>query len=387
MKNIKYYQAFVLICYSIFAMANNHKDLTKDFIEGAPPILSMSTLAFGPEGILFIGDSKSAKIFAIDLQDRVTPDSLDGLEIKNIEQELAARIGRSVSEIMIHHMAVNPISKNIYLAISAGPNRKLWNNRFHVPNDYDDAQVLVRVLPDRTIEHVNLENVKYASTELLSVPEEDSKFFRTPGINYTITDLEYEDGKLFASGLGNADFKSLFRTIDFPFKERAIDTPIETFHIVHNRYETYAPALTFVPTTINKEPMILAIYYCTPLVLLPRDSLNSSNRLRGRSIAELGSGSRVTEMIKYTFDGEELFLIAGNNKSFIKIRKADIEKFEGEFLEIPEGETPILDDGTPYKVTEMIAQQLDNYTDELIVILTRRPNGTLDLTTVPKGWL
>lgn len=48
---------------------------------------------------------------------------------------------------------------------------------------------------------------------------------------------------------------------------------------------------------------------------------------------------------------------------------------------------PPLDHVVSYRVGEFFAQQLDNYNDENIVILNRRPNGTLDMTTVPKRWL
>jgi hypothetical protein len=37
---------------------------------GTPEIKSINTLAFGPDGILFIGDSKSAALFAVDTKDK-----------------------------------------------------------------------------------------------------------------------------------------------------------------------------------------------------------------------------------------------------------------------------------------------------------------------------
>jgi len=39
------------------------------FITGTPEIKSVSSLTFGPEGVLFIGDSKSATVFAIETKD------------------------------------------------------------------------------------------------------------------------------------------------------------------------------------------------------------------------------------------------------------------------------------------------------------------------------
>jgi|GEM_PF-3900196 len=39
------------------------------FVMGSPQILSMSKMAMGPNGILFLGDSKAAKVYALDLHD------------------------------------------------------------------------------------------------------------------------------------------------------------------------------------------------------------------------------------------------------------------------------------------------------------------------------
>ena len=36
----------------------------------APPIGTMSALAFAPDGTLFVGDAKSAAVFAVDLGER-----------------------------------------------------------------------------------------------------------------------------------------------------------------------------------------------------------------------------------------------------------------------------------------------------------------------------
>ena len=60
--------ALALIVISA-SVRNPKLELTKDFIYGNPEITSISSLSFGPEGILFIGDSKSAAIYALDTKD------------------------------------------------------------------------------------------------------------------------------------------------------------------------------------------------------------------------------------------------------------------------------------------------------------------------------
>src|SRR5215468_2829976 len=50
---------------------------TAGMVEGKPAIKSVSQLAFGPEGILFIADSKSAAIFAIATGDTGSGSKMD----------------------------------------------------------------------------------------------------------------------------------------------------------------------------------------------------------------------------------------------------------------------------------------------------------------------
>src|SRR5574339_297528 len=85
--------------------------------KGNPGIKSISALAFGPDGVLFIGDSKSAAVFAIDTKDKTVVEKAAAVEIKNIDQKIAASLGTEAKNIRIRDMAVNPLSKKIYCAI------------------------------------------------------------------------------------------------------------------------------------------------------------------------------------------------------------------------------------------------------------------------------
>ena len=48
----------------------NAADLTDSLKKGAPGLKSAGPLAFGPEGILFVGDTQGASVFALVTQDR-----------------------------------------------------------------------------------------------------------------------------------------------------------------------------------------------------------------------------------------------------------------------------------------------------------------------------
>ena len=64
----KAYFFLALVMAGVFILANTNKSATvpDGFVNGTPDLKSISALVFGPNGILFIGDSKSATVFAID---------------------------------------------------------------------------------------------------------------------------------------------------------------------------------------------------------------------------------------------------------------------------------------------------------------------------------
>src|SRR5687767_73379 len=67
--------------------------------EGKPSFKSMGPLAFGPEGILFIADTKAASVFAVATGD-VTPDSsVKSVNVEAIDQKIAALLGTTPDQI------------------------------------------------------------------------------------------------------------------------------------------------------------------------------------------------------------------------------------------------------------------------------------------------
>ena len=97
--------------------ANRSSENPYGLKKGTPGIKSISALAFGPDGILFIGDSKSASVFAVDTKDKTAAGQANAVEIKNIDQKIAAALGTEAKNIKIQDIAVNPVSKKIYCAV------------------------------------------------------------------------------------------------------------------------------------------------------------------------------------------------------------------------------------------------------------------------------
>src|SRR4051794_41341780 len=71
---------------------------------GTPDLKSAGPLAFGPDGILFIGDTRGAALFAVDTGDR-TPARATPIRVDDLLGKVAARLGTEPQKVMIHDVA------------------------------------------------------------------------------------------------------------------------------------------------------------------------------------------------------------------------------------------------------------------------------------------
>src|SRR5262249_57314550 len=124
------------------------------FRRGKPDLRSMSALAFGPESVLFVGDGKGGAVFALDLGDKTPREVKDPKEITDVEGKLAALLGATPADVLVHDLAVNPASKNVYLAVSRA--RAGLVRRWSLPNDNASAHPLARVDGDGPFTPVEL---------------------------------------------------------------------------------------------------------------------------------------------------------------------------------------------------------------------------------------
>ena len=109
-----------LAACGLFAVPIHAANWTAGMTEGKPEIKSISQLAFGPEGILLIADSKSAALFAVATGDTKTASGSSALKVEGINQKIAGLLGTGADQILIDDLAVNPVSHNAYLAVSRG---------------------------------------------------------------------------------------------------------------------------------------------------------------------------------------------------------------------------------------------------------------------------
>jgi len=279
---------------------------------GTPGLKSIGPLAFGPEGILFIGDNMGAAIFAVDLGDTSAANKHSEINIENLDISLAAYLGCSRDDMLIRDMAVHPSSQNVYLAVMRG------NGEAAVP-------VLIKVGTDGTISETPLENVPFTQSLIEDAADEDDPRLvsREKLRTVTVTDMAYVDGLLLVAGTSNEEFSSTLRRIPFPFNGNVQTNSIEIFHVSHGQYETAAPIRTFVPYENNTA--LLASYTCTPVVHFSLNDLKSGTQLKGRTVAELGAHNRPLDIVSYVEAGEEYLLISNANHPLTKIACKDID--------------------------------------------------------------
>src|SRR5271166_6366359 len=91
--------AFAFLCfYSVAALARGAEP-TASLKKGTPDLKSAGALAFGPEGILFVGDTKGAALFAIDTGDRTRASEKHAVQVKDLSGKVAAALGTDPKQI------------------------------------------------------------------------------------------------------------------------------------------------------------------------------------------------------------------------------------------------------------------------------------------------
>jgi hypothetical protein len=338
--------------------------------EGSPDLKSAGPLAFGPPGILFVADPLGAAIFAVDTGDvtkgEKSASAVKELKVEAIDEKVAALLGTSPREIAINDLAVNPLSGKAYLSVSRGSGPSA-------------VAVIVRVAGSGGIEALNLEKVKFSKAVLPDAPAASSSGKKSQRLE-SITDLGFVDGSLLVAGLSNEEFSSTLRSIPFPFKDVGKGTSVEIYHGAHGKLETHAPVRTFVPFKVGGEPHLLAAYTCTPLVALPLSKLKPGTHLKGKTVAELGSGNRPLDMVVYTKGGKDYLLIANSSRGVMKVSTEGVEKVDAISEPVRDGGTK----GLPYETIKAWKgiDQLDRLDEEHALVVRRSDGGSLQLETL-----
>lgn len=326
--------------------------------KGTPDLKSAAALAFGPKGLLFVGDAAGAAVFAIDTGD-ATPSGNKPLNVEKLDAKIAAALGVPEKDVRINDVRVNPASGNVYVAVTRGAGA--------------GTAALAKVARDGTVTAVALKDVPFAQVSLPNPSTAAPK----GGASEVITQMAFVDGKLFVAGLSSEQFASTLRVIPFPFKDADKGAGIEIYHAAHDKIETKAPIRTFVAYKVGTADAIIASYTCTPLVKIPVSDLKAGAKVKGTTIAELGNRNKPLDMIVYTKGGQDYILMANSARGVMKIPTAGIDTAAPITTAVKGGGTAGVKAETVKELTDVV--QLDKLDDGHALVLLK--SG--DLKTVP----
>ena len=336
-----------------------------DLSSGNVQLKSAGALAFGPDGILFVGDSVGGAVVAIDTGDRKAASSAAKINVQGIDEKIAALVGVAPDQILINDVKVNPISKNVYLSASRG-------------RGPDALPLVLRVDSAGKITTLALDNAKHSSVSLVDAPASNPTAKQNPRMQ-TITNMNYINGKVIVAGLSNEEWSSALRSIPYPFEEATKGATLQIWHSSHGRFETQSPVRTFVPYTISGQPYILAAYTCTPLVKIPVSQLQPGAQVKGVEIADLGAGNQPLDMVPYRKDGHDYILIANSARGVMKLKADNLESY-------PAIDSPTVTDvaGVPYETMTDLkdVQHLTQLDGSNALIITGQPKGSAGSTSL-----
>ena len=334
--------------------------------KGTPDIKSVSALAFGPHGVLFVGDPMGAAIFAIDTGD-AKPTGTQAVNVDRLDAKIAGVLGTTEKDIRVNDLKVNPASGNVYIAVTRGTGA--------------GQPAILRLTRTGALEAVPLKDVPFAKATIPNPAQ--GKGATTSITNMAFVaggkGIEVGNGRLYVAGLSNEQFASTLRAIPYPFGKSADKgTAVEIFHGAHGRIETQAPIRTFVPYKVGDEDALMAAYTCTPLVKVPVSELKPGEKVKGTTVAELGNRNVPLDMIVYTKGGKDYFLMANTARGVMKI---PTEGFAS--AEPITARPPTLTAGVKYDTVSELKDvtQLDKLDAHRAVILVKTDAG-LDLKTI-----
>jgi hypothetical protein len=327
---------------------------------------SAGPLAFGPKGVLFVGDSLAGAVVAVETGDTAKAGS-DPMDIKAVDSKIAALLGTTPDQISINDAVVNPLSKRVYFSVSRGKGP-------------DAIPVILRTTAKGDLEEVALASSKHTSASLPNAPDASQvdRSGRSLRVE-SITDIEFVDDHVVVAGLSNEEFSSKLRSIKYPFAKVDGGTSVEIYHGNHGRYETNSPVRTFVSYTIDKKPYILAAYTCTPLVKFQLSDLRPGSKVVGTTIAELGAMNRPLDMIVYKKGKEDFLLMNNSARGVMKMTTDGIEAYGAITARVPEGKA-----GLPYETLADLknVMQLDRWDQSYAMLLVKSDSGAMDIRSI-----
>lgn len=239
---------------------------------------SLSSVSFGPNGLLLVAEPGTASVVAIQTGDVGPETKVLEKPVADIGSVIAGGLGAKKEDITIKDLAANPASGRVYLAVQRRP---------------DNAVLIITVDAAGKVAPFDTANLPWARITL-------------PGGTASkvthITDVAFDGTRVFATGTCNEEFASRIFTIPVPIQHgsSAKVFSAETYHVAHRKWETKAPIQSFIPYSENGETFVVGAFACTPVAKFKVDDLQNGAQVKGVSMVELGSGNRPLDLFSYT---------------------------------------------------------------------------------------
>jgi len=233
------------LCLSIIFLAtlSASASLLDSPQKGGLQIQSLSSLSFGPEGLLLVAEPATASVVAIQTGDAGLKNERLDKPVADIGAQIAAGLGAKKEDITIKDLAVNPASGRVYLGVLRRP---------------DNAVLIVSAGADGKVAPLNFEPLAWVRITLPG---------GTASKVTNITDVAFDKDRVFATGTCNEKFASRIFTIPVPLKIGATASVFsaETYHVAHRKWEDKAPIQSFIPYQSKEGTFVVGAFACTPV--------------------------------------------------------------------------------------------------------------------------
>lgn len=343
---------------------------------------SAGALAFGPDNVLFVGDTKAGGVHAYSFGADGVQDQSDVFAgraetfegwvlVDEIDRKIAGLLGIEPHDLKVNDMVVHKSTQQIFLSVQRG----------YGP----DAEPAIIRINHGKVELVDLSLAKHSFTGVGEVPAQDSSLeFGQKQRDLAITDIDYFDGEIFVAGVGTGSFASKLRRIAYPFNGTVSSSSIEIWHAVHAQYETRAPILSQEIKEIDGVATLIAVYACTPLVRIPLSELTDGAQVKGEMIGELGYGNTPLDIVSYTdpTDKQDYVLVTNSSRSAVKVALRDIGSVNPMPVEVANNFGPA---GVSQFPVPSEASHLDMLNPSFAVVVRHQTEDPrrLELATVP----
>jgi len=357
----------------LFALAM----LAVSFVDAAMagPVRSVGIMTFVGPDTLVLADWRASEIHALRLPPVASAASAP-FNLRDVSASIATALHTSPENLRFEDMAFRPGSELAYITLSV------------IQGSTVPRPAVVSIDSAGKVDVLDLAKTQQTSAQIKDEPASDKELWHQPEATYSVTDMVFNEGKLYVAGLSNASFASTLRVYDFPFAGTPTATSIEIYHAVHNQVETRAPIRKMAIVSLHGEPTLLAAYTCTPLVTIPLKDLKDGSHVRGKTIAELGWGSMPVSMVTLDIGKGPMVMLINSHRSADLLSVTDIAAASaGAGLSTPINwpSEPFLGPRSTYIPMPGIAK-LDTQDDKFLAALRRNEaSGAMELVSLHKG--